>query len=173
MDLGNTGYTFVEELPMERLADYSKHRRLGVFYEKGLACVEPGCECVGSRLIVGQDKSGGLHVDVYTDDLILMTVDHINPRWNGGSDHMTNKQPMCRYHNSKKGGILPDGTNPPRHRPNVIPNVSRAELSEMRKYRRQWRKFIRRHATFVVAEFPKTPIQPPKVIRRYLHPIEE
>jgi 5-methylcytosine-specific restriction endonuclease McrA len=98
----SSGYKFLEELPLTDLEKYKEHRRLTVFYNKGLDCSNPDCERIGARLIKGLDRGGNVHVDVYTDDLVLMTVDHIIPRAKGGGEELENKQPMCRDCNTKK-----------------------------------------------------------------------
>jgi len=100
--IGKTGYDFVEERPLSDLHLWKEHRRLKVFFYKGFECANPFCDNVGTRLICGKDFGGGLHWDIYTDDLILMTVDHILARANGGGEELENKQPMCSCCNSKK-----------------------------------------------------------------------
>lgn len=82
------------------------HRRLKVFYEKGVQCAVPGCPHVGVYVIAARGITGGIHYDVYTKDFVLMTVDHIVPKAKGGGEHLNNKQPMCNRHNSKKGAKL-------------------------------------------------------------------
>ncbi len=99
----------IEILPMSFLqSDYALgHRRLMVFARKGLLCVHPECNKIGVHVIKAVDAGGNEHIDVYTDKLELMTVDHILPRGAGGSDKLINKQPMCQKHNSKKGDKIP------------------------------------------------------------------
>lgn len=141
MKISNTGYTLVEELPMSSLVNYATHRRLRVFHEKGLACTVPGCPHVGTRLIIGSDKAGNLHVDVYTDDLILMTVDHHVPVSLGGSDALSNLFPMCRPHNTSKGN------NHPSKQAN-----GNTQHPRLPKYVKRWRKFVRRYGVFVLVD---------------------
>lgn len=97
------GRTVVQELWFDELyTAYSMHKRLRVFAEKGTKCVACGAE--GKHLIESADKkSGALHVDLYTADLELMTVDHIIPKSKGGKNHITNYQPMCFTCNAAKG----------------------------------------------------------------------
>lgn len=114
------GYYYVKELPLSQLYSvYSEHRRLQVFVKKGCSCVVPGCQMVGTRLIVGaqtRHKDGtllGLHVDLYAQDphtgqLVMMTVDHIHPASQGGKNVLENYQPMCRAHNTEKKDMHPD-----------------------------------------------------------------
>jgi len=104
-------YIMVKELPWNELQEvYKNHHRLIVFASIGCKCVN--CDRVGTRLIIGRAKNDGLHVDVYTDDLIMMTVDHIVPRSRGGADHINNYQPMCEPCNSSKGNSM-EGENVP------------------------------------------------------------
>jgi len=81
----------------------ANHRRLHVFHHKGCACSSPGCTQEGHYVIVGKDARGGVHVDLYTKDFTLMTVDHIYPKAKGGEDTLENKQPMCDPCNVGKG----------------------------------------------------------------------
>jgi len=97
------GYVFVRERNIDKLHTFSNHRRLQVFFHKGTQCVTPGCCNIGTRLIFSQDSQGGGHWDLYTDDLLLMTVDHITPKKLGGADDIANYQPMCRVCNTRKG----------------------------------------------------------------------
>lgn len=99
------GYMFKEELDLDKLqTTFKNHRRLGVFAEKGCTCVR--CNRVGTRLVIGEEFNGNLHVDLYTNDLILMTIDHIHPKSKGGSDDMTNLDPMCGPCNWAKGSKI-------------------------------------------------------------------
>lgn len=102
--IGNN-YIFKEELSFDQLkTTYKDHRRLRVFAKKGCACVR--CNKVGTRLIVGQSFTGSLHVDLYTDDLILMTIDHILPKSKGGNNDISNLDPMCGPCNWSKGSKI-------------------------------------------------------------------
>lgn len=96
------GLQFIEELPFEQLySKYSQHHRLQTFAQKGLKCV--CCDRTGSRLVKARDSGGGIHIDVYTKDWHMMTVDHIIPKSKGGKNHIDNFQPMCKKHNEQKG----------------------------------------------------------------------
>lgn len=96
-------YRIVSEEPLERLREYpwNNNWRLQMFAKKGCTCVS--CGKVGTRLVQGRDNAGGLHWDVYTDDLYPITVDHIIPKSNGGAPYdRDNLQPMCSGCNSDK-----------------------------------------------------------------------
>jgi hypothetical protein len=95
------GYIPVKAFPLEQLhTKYAKHRRLKVFHHKGVKCVS--CDKVGEYLIAGKDRGGSVHVDLYTKNFELMTIDHIKPKGKGGSDDIENLNPMCEKCNSKK-----------------------------------------------------------------------
>lgn len=102
--------TLIEILPLRDLYTiYKYHHRLTVFVNKGRSCVACGRE--GNLLLVTQQKGGSLHIDLYTDDFILMTVDHIVPKsiarelgWSVEEiEDLLNKQPMCDPCNGRKG----------------------------------------------------------------------
>ncbi|QHV94702.1 HNH endonuclease [Spirosoma endbachense] len=87
---------------------YFNHRRLQVFAKKGTSCVRCGVE--GVYLIASVDQGGGHHVDLFTANFTLMTIDHILPRSKGGQSILANYQPMCQYCNSRKGNTLESET---------------------------------------------------------------
>lgn len=109
---GVHGWKLIKVLPFSDLYDkYYDHRRLSVFAQKGLECVHPDCNRKAELLCVTQEwrqlgSDKGFHVDVYTKDMHLMNVDHIIPKCQNGADTLENKQPMCEYHNSRKGSQL-------------------------------------------------------------------
>ena len=97
------GYIPIKILPLDLLhTKYFKHKRLRVFHHKGLECVNPDCNRVGEYLIIGKDPGGSYHVDLYTKDFHLMTIDHIKPKGKGGDSNIENLDPMCEKCNSKK-----------------------------------------------------------------------
>lgn len=84
---------------------YLNHRRLRVFANKGLKCAY--CEKRGIYLIEAVDHRGAIHVDVYTKDFELMTIDHVIPKSKGGHHHdLSNLVPCCNKCNMKKGSKL-------------------------------------------------------------------
>jgi 5-methylcytosine-specific restriction endonuclease McrA len=104
------GRTLTEILPLSDLYTvHREHHRLTVFVNKGRKCVI--CDREGTLLLTVVDKGGGVHIDLYTDDFVLMTVDHVVPRkvakelgWTKEqTEDLLNKQPMCDPCNNKKG----------------------------------------------------------------------
>lgn len=107
MDLPHTlnGNRVLKRLDFELLhTKYNDHRRLQVFAKKGTACVR--CGVAGVQLIASLDPGGGHHIDLFTADFTLMTIDHILPRSKGGQNALANYQPMCQHCNSRKGNTL-------------------------------------------------------------------
>lgn len=92
----------IEVLPLGELyTDYLSHKRLSVFANKGRECVICGRE--GVLLLKTQGKHGDIHIDLFTEDFVMITVDHITPKavarelgWNSVDiEALRNKQPMC------------------------------------------------------------------------------
>lgn len=99
-------------LPLAELyTEFAEHERLSVFAAKGRVCVACGRE--GTFLALGMEKreQHKVHIDLYTDDFVLMTVDHIVPKavckrqgWSKQeTEALSNKQPMCDPCNNSKG----------------------------------------------------------------------
>jgi len=88
----------------ELFSTYLNHRRMRVFANKGLKCEY--CEKSGIYLISAVDKFGSIHIDIYTNNFELMTVDHVIPKCRGGDDNLLNLVPCCETCNKKKGGKL-------------------------------------------------------------------
>lgn len=97
-------YDIIKTEPIENLTKYRNHRRLKVFYHKGLRCVNyEECGREGSIITHGVDRGGNLHIDVCTSDFYPMTIDHIIPKSHGGNNRLDNLDPMCSECNWKKG----------------------------------------------------------------------
>lgn len=88
----------IEDLSfIEKLKD---HRRFKVYYQKGTNCI--CCGKIGKFVILSATNKNALHWDLYTEDLELMTIDHIKPKSKGGGNNIENLQPMCAKCNTKK-----------------------------------------------------------------------
>ncbi|MBL7712786.1 MAG: HNH endonuclease [Chitinophagaceae bacterium] len=85
---------------------FSQHRRLRVFSTYGVHCAQAGCDKKGVYLIKARNNAGGFHIDLYTKDFELMTIDHILPRSLGGDSSIQNLQPMCNSCNARKGNKI-------------------------------------------------------------------
>lgn len=92
---------------------YRRSLRYKTFIEKGYKCV---C-CGRTGAYYALEKSNGskamrAHFNLYSDDDVLMTKDHIFPKSKGGRDCIENMQTMCSICNSEKGSVIPDGYVP-------------------------------------------------------------
>ena len=100
-------YIFEELFALEMLnTRFANHRRLRVFHHHGTLCKSPGCSKEGVHLIKARNHQGGFHVDLYTAEFELMTIDHIVPKSKGGDNSLENLQPMCHTCNSRKADKL-------------------------------------------------------------------
>lgn len=84
--------------------------RMKIYYHKGVKCAT--CDNVGDHFTLdkclpspGQIKDY-YHVNLWTINGTLMTIDHIIPRSKGGSYNFVNLQPMCSPCNQKKDDKL-------------------------------------------------------------------
>lgn len=144
MKLGKNRYEFVKEFPLSKLAEFKNHKRLKVFFHKGLQCSIPGCNHVGTRLILGCDNGGNFHMDIYTDDLVLMNVDHRIPKCDGGTWDLDNLFPMCQPHNTlKANSYLDENMMISKHQEYIS-----KDAKSKRRYAKRWRKYVKKFATF-------------------------
>lgn len=136
-------------LPMSDLyTEFAEHERLSVFAAKGCVCV--ACGRVGTLLALGREtgenkytrKRGStrrVHLDLYTDDFVLMTVDHIIPKaicksmgWTEReTESIDNKQPMCDPCNGSKSSKLLSVEEMRERRRNT--NIPRTGIEVVRK----------------------------------------
>jgi 5-methylcytosine-specific restriction endonuclease McrA len=82
---------------------FINHRRLSVFANKGFKCEY--CNKFGIYLIKCFHQHS-VHIDLYTEDFELMTVDHIIPKSKGGLNILDNLVPACRQCNEKKSNKI-------------------------------------------------------------------
>lgn len=91
---------------------YTTSMRYKTFIEKGYRCVCCGRTGAYYALETSGQKKSRAHFNLYSDDNVLMTKDHILPRSKGGTDCIENMQTMCTICNSAKGNVVPDGYVP-------------------------------------------------------------
>ncbi len=79
--------------------------RYKCFLLSGYDCVS--CGTKGSYFAI-ENTLGDItyHLNLYSEDHVLMTKDHIVPRGSGGMDHYSNYQTMCVVCNGLKGNSL-------------------------------------------------------------------
>lgn len=105
MILPNNRYVFVDEYPIRMLPDYSWHKRLNIFINKGIQCETCGIVC--DRLIAGRAADGCIHIDLYDSNLEkMLTRGHIIPKALGGKKTLENLRPLCHTCNSDEGSSL-------------------------------------------------------------------
>lgn len=77
-------------------------RRIRLFASKGVTCVT--CQRVGRFYAIERPRKDSVyHLALYTDCGRMMTQDHIIPVSKGGTNDMSNLQPMCAQCNTRKG----------------------------------------------------------------------
>ena len=82
-------------------------KRMHCFAFKGVKCVS--CNTRGDVIRLEKWGDGGLHVDLFDSSKeghVMMTIDHIKPKSLGGSNDLSNYQPMCEPCNSRKGNKI-------------------------------------------------------------------
>lgn len=81
---------------------YARSLRYMTFYQKGVKCA--CCNREGSYFkLDGDVNTNRRHFNLYSEDGVLMTKDHIVPKSLGGMDIIDNMQTMCVECNVKKG----------------------------------------------------------------------
>lgn len=82
-----------------------KLRRARVFFEIGTDCVE--CQAKAKLFALETWPDGSVHFELYALDKsgeeVLMTIDHIVAKYNGGLDKIENYAPLCKVCNELKG----------------------------------------------------------------------
>ena len=81
--------------------------RYQTFYQKGVKCACCGIEGTHFKLC-GDERTNRRHFNLFTEDGMLMTKDHIIPKSKGGLDTVDNMQTMCERCNHDKGNYYPD-----------------------------------------------------------------
>jgi hypothetical protein len=88
------------DIPGEPNVKFAGSIRLRMFAAKGTECV--CCGRQGSFFALEYRTLATPHLNLYTEDGVLMTMDHIRPRSKGGAHNLTNLQPMCEPCNAAK-----------------------------------------------------------------------
>ena len=106
----NFGYKIIKSLPLEEGIEYvlslprkTNFSRKHIMAE--LASINPICVCCGieaTKFCLGQSKDSGLHWDLYSEDDVALSLDHIQPKSKGGKNNLGNSQIMCTECNSLK-----------------------------------------------------------------------
>lgn len=95
----NEGAQFILNLPAKRKSfDRKKALATLALQDSKCAC----CGIVGTKFCLGQDKAGGKHWDLYSVEDFAFTIDHILPKAEGGTNHISNLQIMCLECNNLK-----------------------------------------------------------------------
>jgi hypothetical protein len=100
----NFGYQIVETKSLQEGIDFLLSFRLKKKFSRKhvlaeLSKTNTKCICCGvkgTKFMLGKhNNDNSFHWDLYTDDDIALSLDHIVPRANGGKDHIDNIQIMC------------------------------------------------------------------------------
>jgi hypothetical protein len=93
------GIEFILNIPNNKNR-FNRKKAIAILANQNTTCV--CCGVIGSKFCLGEDNSGGKHWDLYTDDDIALTIDHILPKARGGTNHISNLQIMCLECNNLK-----------------------------------------------------------------------
>ena len=87
---------------------YAKHenirislRRMPAIFHMGFQCRH--CPEKGVKFCLEKTIGGQYHLDLYSENDVLMTIDHKVPKSKGGEDDLSNYQCLCHICNGKKG----------------------------------------------------------------------
>jgi HNH endonuclease len=93
------GAEFILSLPVKKTG-FNRKVALATLSLETTKCA--CCDVVGTKFCLGQDNAGGKHWDLYSDEGFALTIDHILPKANGGTNHISNLQIMCLECNNLK-----------------------------------------------------------------------
>lgn len=70
----------------------------------GYDCQE--CDMIPSYFALGKDKINRWHMDLYSDEDHMFTIDHVYPKSKGGENKLDNYQLLCKICNEDKSDIV-------------------------------------------------------------------
>lgn len=76
-------------------------RRIHILHHIGFKCQH--CDRIGVTWFLEENRAKQLHLDLYAEDGVMMTIDHITPKSKGGKNEMSNYQCLCKICNETKG----------------------------------------------------------------------
>lgn len=102
-------YKILEKISIETAIERIKSKqitskRFSTVLKLGECC--KGCGVKRSYVAQGRDNGGSLHWDLYAENGVMLTIDHILPKSRGGKDHFDNYQLMCTTCNRGKDNVL-------------------------------------------------------------------
>lgn len=99
-------------LEHEGVLCHTSGTRLLTYHAYGVKCCVPGCTVSGEYFAIEKamnQASAKWHLNLYGNKdgrEVMMTSDHRIPKSRGGVNAISNRQPMCYIHNTKKGNQL-------------------------------------------------------------------
>lgn len=97
-----------DSINVEGYLVYVDSWRYRTFYQKGTKCACCGKEGKFFKLKPDSHNRERAHFNLFTEDGILLTKDHIVPQSAGGCDCMDNFQTYCEECNRLKGSTIPN-----------------------------------------------------------------
>jgi len=106
-NIGNQALEILETMPLvegiEYLLSLPKKGRCGNAFSNQHVLAElctknTKCACCGvegTKFMIGKAINGSLHCNLYTDNDIAFSLDHITPKAHGGINHIDNIQLLC------------------------------------------------------------------------------
>lgn len=128
-----TSYGPVYRLPSGKL--FTMNATVKVFLRKGTTCV--GCGAKSTYYVEKPQPRLSEKLDqecvslvLFNENRIKMTKDHIYPRSLGGTNSLSNMQPMCATCNVNKSDTVPEGLNT-----YALYSIKKMSISIQRRYR--------------------------------------
>lgn len=96
-------YTIEEGIEICKKSKSKRLKSLSKLSEQSTKCNNPTCNVIGTKFCIGTDKAGNNHIDLYSEDMTMITIDHIMPKSKGGKNTIDNYQLLCKPCNELKG----------------------------------------------------------------------